>query len=362
MGAQGGSTGSLTVPTTLDDVTPAWIGGALDVPVTSVEREVIGVGAGFIGQLARVHLGYDGAIGPASVIVKLPTLDPASRELANGYRFYERESSFYRHLADSPSGCGVRVPVCHAAIGEGNEVALVLEDLHQHRLGDQVAGCSLDDTRRALETAADLHATWWESPALAGLDWMPYANAPVYKAAGAAYPLCWQPFVDAFGDLLTSDQLAIGEGLIARIDDLIDGNAQPPLTVTHGDFRLDNLFFPDDDGGCIVIDWQIASRARSGCLDVAYFLSGNLDPEELEREFEPLLHHYHDHLVDRGVSGFSFAEMEHLMRIACLACLAYPVLGATTVVIDDDRAVALFRRMIKGYFGLAEVLDAGSAL
>src|SRR4051794_13908230 len=118
---------TLTVPTTLDDVTPAWIGGALGVAVATVDLEVIGVGAGFIGQLARVRLGYGGAaMGPASVIVKLPTIDPASRELANGYRFYERESNFYRHLAAAPSGCGVRVPVCHAVAGEGNDAALVL--------------------------------------------------------------------------------------------------------------------------------------------------------------------------------------------------------------------------------------------
>jgi hypothetical protein len=354
---------SITVPTTLDDVTPAWLGEVLGSPVASVDLDVIGVGAGFVGQLARVHLGYgDGAAGPASVIVKLPTVHPASREIANGYRFYERESSFYRHLAAAPSGCGVRVPVCHAAVGEGNDVALVLEDLRQHRLGDQVAGASLDDTRRALATAARLHATWWDSPALSTLDWMPHGNDPVYKAAGAAYPLYWQPFLDGFGDLITAEQRAIGAALIDHIDRLIEENAVGPLTVNHGDFRLDNLFFPDDDGGCIVIDWQIASRSRTGCLDVAYFLSGDLDPDVLQREFEPMLHHYHDHLVDGGVRDFAFADLEETMRLASLSCLAYAVLGAPVLDLSDERAVALFQRIIRGYFGLAEALDAGSAL
>jgi hypothetical protein len=354
---------SMTVPTTLDDVTPTWLGEVLGAPVASVDLDVIGVGAGFIGQLARVHVGYEGSgAGPASVIVKLPTVDPASRELANGYRFYERESNFYRHLAGAPAGCGVRVPSCLAAIGEGNDVALVLEDLADHRIGDQVAGCSLDDARRALATAARLHATWWEAPALATLDWMPYGNDPVYKAAGAAYPLFWQPFVDGFGDLLTAEQLAIGEALIPKIDELIDSNGSGPHTVNHGDFRLDNLFFPDDDEGCVVIDWQIASRSRTGCLDVAYFLSGDLDPDVLQQEFEPMLRHYHEHLTDQGVGGFSFADLEHQMRVASLACLAYAVLGAPVLALDDERAVALFQRIIRGYFGLAEALDAGSAL
>jgi hypothetical protein len=347
----------------LDDVTPEWLAAVVDAPVTNVDLETIGVAAGFVGQLARCHLGYDAdGAGPDSVILKLPTIDPATRELANGYRFYEREGSFYRHIAAAPQGCGVDVASCYAAIGDGNDVALVLEDLRQHRIGDQVAGASLDDTRRALDTAARLHATWWESDALRALEWMPYGNDPVYKAAGAAYPMFWQPFLDGFGDLITPAQREIGAALIPHIDELIDQAANGPLTVNHGDFRMDNLFFPDGDDGCIVIDWQIASRSRTGCLDVAYFLSGNLDPDVLTREFESLLHHYHDRLLELGVTGFAFSELEQMMRVAALSCLAYAVLGAPVLVLEDERAVALFQRIIRGYFGLAEALDAGSAL
>src|SRR4029079_13445791 len=113
----------------------------------------------------------------------------------------------------------------------------------------------------------------------------PYGNDPVYKAAGAAYPLYWQPFLDGFGDLITPEQQDIGSALIPHIDELIDQAGNGPLTVNHGDFRMDNLFFPaDETSGCIVIDWQIASRGRTGCLDVAYFLPGNLHPHVLTRE------------------------------------------------------------------------------
>jgi len=51
-----------------------------------------------------------------------------------------------------------------------------------------------------------------------------------------------------------------------------------------------------------------------------------------------------------------------MMRVAALSCLAYAVLGAPVLVMEDERAVALFQRMIRGYFGLASALDAGSAL
>ena len=356
------------VPADLAEVTPAWIGDVLGKRVAAVELEPIGAATGFIGQLARVHLTYDGrrdglADDPPSVIVKLPSAEEAALAIAGVYRFYDREGGFYRHVATGSAGCGVPVPRCYATIGDENDVALVLEDLCDLRVGDQVEGASPVDARRALRTAADLHAAWWEHPDLVSMDWIPKGSDPLYKIAGVNYPLCWPLFVEGYGHLLTPEQLAIGEGLIETIDRFIEEAGNPPLTINHGDFRLDNLFFSDDDEApCTVIDWQIASRSRTGCFDVAYFLSGNLDPSELETEFEPLLRIYHERLVERGVTDFSFADLEHEMRRAALGCLAYPVLGATVLGQDDPRAVALFTRMIQGYFGLAVTLDAGSVL
>jgi aminoglycoside/choline kinase family phosphotransferase len=362
MGETGG-TGSLEAPVTIDDVTPAWLSAAIGATVASVKVEPIGAAVGFLGQLARMHLAYAGdAAGPASVIVKLPTTDEATRGLADIYRFYEREGGFYRHLAPTPNGCGVPVPKCFAVVGEANDVALVLEDLQGIREGDQVAGASTADLERALRTAATLHAAWWDNPALDTLDWMPAPDDPVNKSAAVNYPLCWPFFVEHFGHMLNDGQRAIGEALCSRMEGLLDHVEARPHTVNHGDFRLDNLFFPDGDGPCMVIDWQVASRGHTGSLDVAYFLSGNVDPVELERDFASLLHCYHDALVGQGVAGFSFADLEASMRWATLICIAYPVLGCTVLQQDDPRAVALFDRMIHGYFGLAETLDAGSLL
>ena len=366
MGGAGGNDGRAAAPADLAEVTPEWLTDVLGCEVRGAEVEPIGAAVGFIGQLARVHLTHDVADGPSSVIVKLPSADPAALALASVYRFYEREAGFYRNLAVGSSGCGIPVPRCYATIGDENEVALVLEDLASTgslRVGDQVAGAPDTDIRRALRTAADLHGIWWDHPDLATMSWLPKGNDPVYKIAGVNYPLCWPLFVQGYADLLTPEQLRIGEGLVDGLDRFIEEAADPPLTINHGDFRLDNLFFsPDDDAPCTVIDWQIASRSNTGSFDVAYFLSGNVDPSELSTQFEPLLHCYHDRLLERGVSGFSFADLEHAMRRAALGCLAYPVLGATVLAQDDERAVALFTRMIRGYFGLAEALDAGSVL
>ena len=74
--------------------TAAWLtsalreGGAIqDTAVKSFESEIVGEGAGFIGQLARLTLDYDhtdeGA--PASLIAKFPSPVAENREVGDVY-------------------------------------------------------------------------------------------------------------------------------------------------------------------------------------------------------------------------------------------------------------------------------------
>jgi hypothetical protein len=69
--------------------------------VRAVEIEPIGVGAGFLGQVARLRLTYDGRdeAAPPTLVGKLPTVDPGGREICRIFKLYEREIRFYRDVA-----------------------------------------------------------------------------------------------------------------------------------------------------------------------------------------------------------------------------------------------------------------------
>ena len=57
---------ALSIPERLDDLTPEWLTAALresgeltpTTTVTSAEREILGEGAGFLGDIARLWLAY----------------------------------------------------------------------------------------------------------------------------------------------------------------------------------------------------------------------------------------------------------------------------------------------------------------
>lgn len=352
--------GTLTIPSSLAEVTTGWLSEVLGAPVRSFDAEVIGEGVGLMGELSRLRLTYDrGGTGPASVVVKLPASHPENRAVAGFYRFYEREAAFYQDLAPS---VGVPVPLCHhvAADVAADRYVLVLEDLCGLRCGDQVAGASLAQAEAAVDLMATLHATWWDHPLLDEFAWLPNIDDPINKAAQGNYLQVWPVFLDRLGHLLDADEVAMGESVGARYGELFDIAQGRPLTLTHGDFRLDNLFF-DDTGRATVIDWQIATKGKGGYFDVVYFLGGSLDPELRRREGDRLMGDYEAALAARGAPPLPEGERLEAMQIAALICLLYPVIGGTTDL-ANERGMRLAERLTRGYFGLAMELDAMSVL
>ena len=67
-----------------------------------------------------------------------------------------------------------------------------------------------------------------------------------------------------------------------------------PVSIIHGDFRLDNLFF-STTGEITAIDWQFTSKAR-GIYDVAYFLTLSMAEELDQTELASLLSFYNAEL------------------------------------------------------------------
>src|SRR5215212_7220307 len=79
-------------------ITPAWLSDVLEVDVRDCELEQIAIGVGLLGRLFRAHLD-GGPDVPATVVVKLPTLDVTARTaLCEAGDFYLREIRFYEEI------------------------------------------------------------------------------------------------------------------------------------------------------------------------------------------------------------------------------------------------------------------------
>lgn len=362
----------LELPVSVEQITAEWLtsvlreGGAIhDAAVKSFGSEIVGEGAGFIGQLGRLTLVYDqteqGA--PASLIAKFPTPVAENRQIGDVFRLYEREGNFYRELAGEIS---LRTPRCYYCGMDkvADQYVLLLEDLAPARVGDQLAGCSSAEVDLAIEEVAKFHAAWWESPRLKDLDWMPSLTDPmIVQPIVESYQTYWDPFLAGFGDKLSSSMLETAKRFGRCAAEIMDQLAKPPRTISHGDYRLDNMFFGTEDGGdpFAVIDWQVAYRAR-GVFDVAYFLCGTLQPSDRRAMEMDILRRYHELLRQHGVRGYEFDECVHDYRLAALFCLAYAVIVGGSLDFANERGVALADAYVDRIIAVVEDLNAAELL
>lgn len=358
-----------SIPVSPDELTPDWLTDALRVSgalasdrrVSAARFETLGVGAGFIGQLVRVHVTYDGDAGdaPSTLIVKMPALDEGAREVASMYGLYEREYRFYTELADKIS---FRTAHCYYAGGNAETVnyILLLEDMGASgRAGDQVAGCTPEEAHLALTRLAEHHGQWWSSPKLDEIAWLQPGIDIVNAAMEQAYPSSWEVTVANFGDLIPLEIREVLPGLGPQITALMEPYRDGPLTMTHGDYRLDNMFFGDEGAGydLAVLDWQSPNRGW-GLYDVSYFLYSNLDIETRRACEMDVLREYHAALVEQGVTDYSIERCIEDYRKSLLVSLAIWVVNGATLDTANERGKALFDLWFRRLS--AAILDHGA--
>ena len=357
------------LPQTIEALAPAFLTDALATiaggcSVTAVRADDIGTGVGVFGIIARLHLTWDrpSLRLPSTVIAKFPTTAAANRAVGLALGLYEREHHFYTELLQQVP---VRVPTCHFTSGDASSgtYLLLLEDLARLEAGDQLAGLTPRRAEALIGHLAALHATWWDRADLDELDWLPVQNDPFYLAAVPPIVSAGVAVLEPLAKTLPPGSLELAARVDASFVDITHACAAGPLTVTHGDVRLDNLFFAPGTDDPTFIDWQLSLRCR-GVADVVWLLATSMDPDVQNRSAEQLLGAYHAALAKRGVvvsaSDLRRAAAEHS---------AYLLSGPLSLVgtfdfsgAGDGRAAVLTAKWVTRGFNLALLLGAGDVI
>ena len=334
------------IPVVPQSVTPAWLSEVLGADVRECRLEQIAIGVGLLGRLFRAHL--DGGPGvPATVIVKLPTLDITARTaLCEAADFYMREVRFYEQIGLSNPLQPARP--YHAAFDAAtHDFVLVLEDLGRLRNADQIVGCTETDAETVIDAIARHHAYWWDSERLASLPWLSAYDAPPFPEVIASnYEHAWPKFLERFAPELSPALRDFGDRLHALIPWFFEEFARPPHTFIHGDLRLDQLFFAvgPQDRPVRALDWQISGKGR-GAYDVAYFLSQSLTAETRRNCEDRLIERYAERLAEHGID-YPRDQLLRDYRLTTTWCFIYPVMAAGRIDIANDRQLELLRAMV----------------
>lgn len=323
----------------LADISPGWIedvlhaSGLADVSVSAVELEPIG--AGNASDTKRVLIEYaalpPGA--PTSLVCKFHPDDEAGRMGMAAGGTFDREIGSFRAIA-ARDAC--RIPRAYLLAHDEGDFNLVMEDLSSTAvLGDQITGCTPDEAAAVVVEMGRLHRAFAGDQEADAPDWMmrmstlgDHFGADILRGAEVAE--------DRFGDRLSGAAYA----MIHECAALADAWFRLPssrLTLTHGDLRVDNVLFEQDQDRirAILIDWQLTGL-RNPMWDVAYFLASSLTIEDRRRHERALLTRYVETLGD-AIPGFDEEQAIADGRLYMIASLTINILS--TAVLPRDSAV-----------------------
>jgi hypothetical protein len=333
-----------------DAITPSWLTHALhaagvapDARVVAVERQRVGTGQ--VAMNVRCRLTWDRPSGdaPASVVVKLPSDDPVSRATGAAQQCYRKEVEFYRQVVAT---VGIRTPRCWLTDIDdaGAEFFLLMEDVTPAVQGDQLTGCGVEQAALALSELAKLHAPRWGDPSLGDL---PFLADPASDRAAllqALYAAVWPGFRERYGARLAPELMAVAERFAPRVAAWVVGT-EGPLTVIHGDYRLDNMLFGTGAGApsLAVVDWQTVARGL-GTGDAAYFLGAGLVVEDRRAHEQALLRDYWRALGAHGVADYPWETCWRDYRRTAFSGLLMAVV-ASMIVVQTARGDDMFMAM-----------------
>ncbi len=257
------------------DLTSSWIRKALGLDSEATNRvesiDLTRIGTGQVADSYRVSLTYTQpttAQTPTSLVAKFTSDSEQSRSAGRSELNYLREVRFYEQIAHH---LHARIPHCYYSEIDSNdtEFILLLEDLTPARAGNQLAGCTVHETTRALEQAAGFHAPYWGGDELRGLGWLDISET-YWKRFEEMMPVWFDGFTQRYETRIAADDLKFADKFVANIDRYYARLRQAPYTIQHGDFRPDNILFDvQGEGGTLaVVDWQTVILGPAA-IDVA---------------------------------------------------------------------------------------------
>jgi len=306
-------------------------------------------------NLYRLQLAYQDRdhCGPMSVIAKLPD---QLHVLVDNRRIFQpgsKEEWFYRCIA--PVG-SITVPRCYfgQTSRETGEAVLLLEDLGQLEPVSQVEGVSEADIRLAITQIARFSAHWWNRTGTREFDEL----RRIAGDAAVGEEKVKRLFVEAWPLFVKNARFAIPDSVRELGDRLVETGlptqaltVKSPLTLVHGDFRVDNLLFSDVQGArtCIVLDWEDVA-IDCPLRDVAWLIAGCVPALSATLELA-LLKHYYDCLrkqASGGHAGYAFTDCVSDYRMCMMSQFVQGVLSGTIYhpeeVQDADDIMTIVRR------------------
>ena len=346
------------LPAALPDMpqglTATWLSAVLGQDIQTVTLEQIGEGAGMMSEISRVHISYadPNHPGPKAIIAKYASQNPTNREVAMSFNLYERETRYFAELDEQTSAMS---PATLLVQIEGDRFVILMDDLHDYHVGDQRVGATLAQTELAIDELAKLHGAFWQQ--VDHLDWIPGIadsyhadNMRNFSDAG------WEQMISVFGEFIPPDIAQMKQMYMQALPALQAAMHTPPITLIHGDFRMENLLYgtQDDHTPIVIIDWQ-GPLLGWGMVDVCLLLGQSTQTSVRRQHERELLQRYHQGLANLDVAYPG--DMWQDYRMAHLYNWVYVAVVCGALDTSNARAFAWMTQMVNRQVAATKDLD-----
>ena len=313
--------------------------------VSGITQSLIGDGTGMMAELAKISLTYHGDQGaaPPTLIAKFSSQNPTNREISMSYKLYEREARFFREIAPQSA---TSTPSVYFVGFKGDQFLILMEDLSDYQVGSQVIGADLRQTELAIDELVKLHGPFWGQ--VTELDWVPPISGSYHADNMVQFSAIGAPAtIERFADYLTPDYAQHLPAFLSALPSLQALMNQNPVTLCHGDFRMENLLYGTaiDHDPVMVIDWQGPLRA-SGMNDVALFLGQSTQTAVRRAHEQALVQRYVTGLQAMGIGGLDGPAAFENYRLGVLYNWVYVTVVAGTLDVSNPTAYAWMAQMV----------------
>ena len=350
------------LPSTISEVKDDWLRSlfvgydGFDAQlIKDIEKESMGEGIGQVGQFCKlsVNLTTDEKL---SYFLKLRAPIDGMHQVALRYKMYENEVRFYQELAKT---IDVRTPeVVFADYDpETENVVLLMEFMDGWHSPDQVSGASDAQVRLAIKEIPKISAAFWDRTS--ELSWVSTMKSEHMWSSSQDMKACEEVFYDRFGDDLSISKKQFGN-LIDSFPKILTELSEGLLTLTHYDFRIENLFFSAEEDQVAVIDWQLVASIKPS-WDFAYLIGTNIDTSLRRENQQEYINLYLEGLRQRGID-YSENQLREDIKWTLLGLSTIPVIGGSNFDADNERSFELFRAIAVRHFETVADFDALSVI
>lgn len=302
----------------------------LDNAAATVALQPFAIGEGLMSIMYRVTVTY---IYPpknglnTTFVCKLSPPAAKPRFIGALLSLFKSEVNFYnKNLREST---GMDSPLCYyAGVASNGRYCILLEDLSPAKAGKQIEGVSIENARDATRCLATFHAKYHgkvRSDATFD-EWLLLADDTEYwKLVKGSYdgacPTLQSRIDTIFKTTFEGDDPKGFSRVALTFKDNYDkyialmvlnatsSKSTSKTTLTHGDFRAENMFFnapttmgeskDNDKGGMRLVDFQLMKES-SGPAELCYFIGTSMTIEDRRKYECELLQLYYDEMKANG--------------------------------------------------------------